>query len=203
MRSTRACWSPGSEDGSIVHIVGVGGSVRAGSSTEQLVGTVLAAVEERSGARTRLFGGPELAEFTPYDPRAPLAPGAKAFVEAVREADAVVIGSPAYHGSVSGLVKNALDHLEELRDDVRPYLDGRPVGLVTTAHGWQAAVNTLTALRGITHSLRGWPTPLGIAANVAVSGPEHFASPPLHNRVIELGRQLTAFPGGRSIEVSR
>ena len=35
----------------------------------------------------------------------------------VRRADAVVIGSPAYHGSLSGVVKNALDHLEALRDD--------------------------------------------------------------------------------------
>jgi FMN reductase len=78
-----------------------------------------------------------------------------------------VIGSPGYHGSLSGVVKNALDHLEALRDDERPYLDGRAVGCVTTAYGWQAAVNTLTALRQIVHALRGWPTPYGIALNVS------------------------------------
>ncbi len=75
--------------------------------------------------------------------------------------------SPGYHGTVSGLVKNALDYIEDLRDDPRPYLDGRAVGCVATASGWQAAVTTLTSLRSIVHALRGWPTPLGAAVNSA------------------------------------
>lgn len=37
---------------------------------------------------------------------------------------------------------------------------------VTTAHGWQAAVSTLAALRQTVHALRGWPTPYGIAMNI-------------------------------------
>ncbi|MGH3622419.1 MAG: FMN reductase, partial [Sciscionella sp.] len=41
------------------------------------------------------------------------------------------------------------------------------VGCVAAAHGWQAAVTTLTALRQIVHALRGWPTPLGAAVNSA------------------------------------
>ena len=52
--------------------------------------------------------------------------------------------SPGYHGAVSGLVKNALDYVEDLRDEPRPYLDGRAVGCVAIALGWQAAVTTLT-----------------------------------------------------------
>jgi FMN reductase len=66
---------------------------------------------------------------------------------------------------VSGLVKNALDYLEELREDERPYLDGRAVGLIAVARGWQAAVSTLSTLRQVAHALRGWPTPLGLAIN--------------------------------------
>ncbi|CAM3827009.1 hypothetical protein NORO109296_09800 [Nocardiopsis rhodophaea] len=38
---------------------------------------------------------------------------------------------------------------------------------------------------------------------MSVSGPEHFAFRPLSDRVVELGRQLTAFPGGRSAGVPR
>ena len=79
----------------------------------------------------------------------------------------MVLVSPGYHGTVSGLVKNALDYVEDLRDDVRPYLDGRAVGCVAAARGWQASVTTLTSLRGIVHALRGWPTPLGSAINSA------------------------------------
>jgi FMN reductase len=44
----------------------------------------------------------------------------------VRGADALVFGSPGYHGTLSGLVKNALDYLEELGRDARPYVDGLP-----------------------------------------------------------------------------
>lgn len=88
-------------------------------------------------------------------------------VEAIRRADGIVVVSPGYHGALSGLVKNALDYVEELRDDTRPYLDGRAVGLAAVAYGWQAAVTTLEQLRTITHALRGWATPLGGSINTA------------------------------------
>jgi len=57
-----------------------------------------------------------------------------------------------YHGSLSGLIKNALDSLEPLRDDVRPYLDGRAVGCIVVADGWQACGSALASLRGIVHA---------------------------------------------------
>ncbi len=78
-----------------------------------------------------------------------------------------MIASPGYHGGVSGLVKNAIDWVEELRADERPYFDGRPVGLIVVADGWQATITTLSSLRSIVHALRGWPTPLGVAINAA------------------------------------
>ena len=82
-------------------------------------------------------------------------------VEAVRRADGLLIAAPGYHGTISGLVKNALDYLEELAQDERPYLDGRAVGLIATAYGDQASMSTLQTLRSIIHALRGWPTPMG------------------------------------------
>ena len=101
--------------------------------------------------------------FTPHAPDRD--PRAVALVEALRKADGVMISSPGYHGTISGHVKNALDYLEDLRADERPYLQNRAVGCISTAAGWQAAVTTLTALRGVVHALRGWPTPLGVAVN--------------------------------------
>ena len=64
-------------------------------------------------------------------------------------------------------MKNALDCLEALRDDARPYLDGRAVGCIVTASGGQAAGSTLAALRSIVHALRGWPTPFGATLNAS------------------------------------
>jgi FMN reductase len=43
-------------------------------------------------------------------------------VAEVERADGIVIASPGYHGGISGMVKNALDYLEDLRDAPRPYL---------------------------------------------------------------------------------
>jgi FMN reductase len=79
----------------------------------------------------------------------------------------VIFASPGYHGGVSGLVKNAIDLLEDLRADERVYLDGMPVGCIVTAAGWQGCNTTLGALRSIVHALRGWPTPLGVTLNTA------------------------------------
>jgi FMN reductase len=94
---------------------------------------------------------------------------AGALVAELALADAIIIGSPGYHGSISGLVKNALDYAEDLRGNVRPYFSGRPVACIATAGGWPAAVNTLNALRDIVHALRGWPTPMGAAINSSES----------------------------------
>ena len=47
----------------------------------------------------------------------------------------------------------------------RPYFDGRAVGLIVSAAGWQAGGVTLASMRGIVHAMRGWPTPLGIMVN--------------------------------------
>ena len=146
-----------------IEIVGIGGSMDPGSQSERALRSVLASCAAR-GADTSAFTGRAL-EMPPYLPDTVVPAAAVAPIEAVRRAGAVVIASPGYHGTVSGLVKNALDYLEVLRDDDRPYLDGRAVGVIAVARGWQAAVSTMTALRQVVHALRGWPTPLGIAVN--------------------------------------
>ena len=147
------------------YIVGIGGTTRPGSSSESLVRCVLSEIEAQGG-RTRMFGGEELAELPHFAPEnSARSEMQKEFVEAIRKADGLVIGSPAYHGGVSGLVKNAIDLVEDLREDNNSYFSGRAVGTVVTAAGWQACGVTLQALRGIVHALRGWPTPLGITVN--------------------------------------
>ncbi|MQA91421.1 MAG: FMN reductase [Gemmatimonas sp.] len=146
-------------------MVGVGGSLRSGSTTEAVLRYALDRASDE-GARVRLVAGEDLV-LPPYQPGRRDAEGGAAFIGAVREADGLIIASPGYHGTVSGLTKNALDYLEELRGDDPPYLTGRPVGCVATAFGWQAAVTTLVTLRQVVHALRGWPSPLGVAINMA------------------------------------
>ena len=122
---------------------------------------------ERAGARTKLISGSAL-QLPLYQPDNPQrSDAARDLVAELALADGIILGSPGYHGSISGLVKNALDYAEDLRTDPRPYLSGRAVGCIATAGGWPGAVNTLGALRDIVHALRGWPTPVGAAINSA------------------------------------
>lgn len=143
-------------------IVGIGGTATPGSSTENALTLALAAAE-RAGARVKMFGATTLAPLPHYLTGS--SEEGRELVEAVRAADGLIIASPGYHGSISGLVKNAIDYLEETAKDERVYLDGVPVGLIATAYGWQATGSTLATLRSIVHALRGWPTPLGAAIN--------------------------------------
>jgi FMN reductase len=143
-------------------ILGLGGTPRANSGTERALRMSLRAAEG-AGATTILISGPDL--IMPMYMPGIVDPSAERLVTAFRRCDGLIIASPVYHGSISGLVKNALDYTEDLRTDERVYLDGLAVGLIACAAGWQGGSQTLSTLRGIVHALRGWPTPLGAALN--------------------------------------
>jgi FMN reductase len=144
----------------------IGGSTRPGSSSESAV-RVCAAAAREAGAEVELIVSRELM-FPIYDTEtAERDPPARRFLGAVRAADALIVASPGYHGSMSGMIKNALDYIEDTRNDARVYLDGIPVGCVAVAYGWQANVSTLHSLRVSVHALRGWPSPLGATINAS------------------------------------
>ena len=151
-------------------VVGLGGSTGENSVTTLLLRAALA-IAAAQGARTAVLAGDQLAGLPIYSASrdAAVPPAARELVESVRNADAVIVATPGYHGGMSGLVKNALDHLEALRSDRRPYLDGRAVGIIVAAAGWQAGGTALVSVRSAVHALRGWPTPFGVTINSAQS----------------------------------
>jgi FMN reductase len=149
-----------------VFVLGIGGSTRPNSTTEWALRVGLAAAGA-GGAETVMLGSADLL-LPLYEPDGVVrSPKAVRLLEEVRRADGLIIASPGYHGAVSGMVKNALDYLEDMRDDDPPYLDGKPIGLIATASGWQATMSTVMSLRSIVHALRGWPTPMGATINTA------------------------------------
>ena len=75
-----------------------------------------------------------------------------------READFFVLGTPNYHGSYSGILKNALDHLT--MDDFKM----KPVGLIGNSGGIVSA-EPLSHLRLIVRSLFGIAVPTQIATH--------------------------------------
>lgn len=151
-------------------IVGIGGTTRANSSSERALQVALDHAASL-GAETTIFGGEELALLPHYAPENPERHEvAERLVAALREADGVIISSPAYHGGISGMLKNALDYTEDMNKDERVYFDGRAVGVIASGYGWQAIVATMNQIRTIAHALRGWVTPLGAGVN-SLDGP--------------------------------
>ncbi len=80
-------------------------------------------------------------------------------IEAYRQAHTMIWASPTYHGSGSGVFKNAIDFAELLADDARPYLQGCAVGIIAVND-----TSTLTAMSHCVHELRAWLAPTQIMA---------------------------------------
>lgn len=147
-------------------IVGMGGTTRPGSSSEQALAMALNHAQSL-GAETKLYGGAALM-LPMYDPDpANLTDAARHMIDDLRRADGIILSSPCYHGGVSGLIKNAIDYTEEMRADPRVYFDGRAVGAIGCGYGNQGPNTVLAQLRQIGHALRGWNVPLGVAVNSA------------------------------------
>ncbi len=147
-----------------MRVVGIGGTLREGSSSLGALRRALAAAEE-AGAETELLDLREL-DLPMYRPGRPLedyGENVARLVEAVRGADAVVLSTAAYHGTLAGVTKNALDFAQFLARDERPYLDGRVVGLISTAGGDLAAARSIDAMVHAVHALRGVVAPLTVA----------------------------------------
>jgi FMN reductase len=147
-------------------IVGLGGTTRPGSTTEKALRLSLAAAAAEGADTVAISGeGLMLPMYAPDRRDRSLA--AQHLVDLLRQCDGVIVASPGYHGSISGLLKNALDYTEDLRDEPRAYLDERAIGCIACAQGWQTAGQALTTLRSIAHALRGWPTPFGAMLNTS------------------------------------
>lgn len=178
-----------------VRITAIGGSTRPGSATEMALRCAAAAAQAKGAEITYVVGRDLLLPIydTQTDERSD---AARALVEAVRSADGLLIASPGYHGGISGMVKNALDYVEDLASDDPPYLDGRAVGCISVAHGWQATVGTLAQIRQTVHALRGWPTPLGGTINSQVTRFDSHAQPDdpaVAEQLATIGRQVLEF----------
>lgn len=117
---------------------------------------------EAAGAEVELLDLREL-RLPMYEPELALeeyGPEVLRFVEEIRGADALILSTGAYHGTLAGVTKNALDFIQFLSRDERSYLDGRVIGLISTAGGEQAAANANAAMVHAVHALRGIVAPL-------------------------------------------
>lgn len=177
------------------HILGIGGTLRSGSTSELALRLALRAAGEQ-GATTEIITAVDL-NLPMYDPaNRDLVEPAHRLVESLRAADGLIIATPSYHGGISGLLKNALDYIEELAADASPYCHGKAIGCIVSAAGWQSGAQTLGSLRATAHALRGWPTPLGVTIN-SLTKPFDLngeaVDPKLRDQLAILGKQVASF----------
>ena len=116
-------------------------------------------------------------------------PQTQALKARVGAAQGILLGSPEYHNSFSGVLKNALDLMGG--DEFR----GKVFGLLGVAGGSAGAVNTLGHLRVVVRGVGGWSLPVQISIpNVRSAFADgKLVDKQLEDRVRFLGRELVRF----------
>jgi NAD(P)H-dependent FMN reductase len=170
----------------MTRVVVVAGSLRDRSYTRVASEHVLHGVESAGGHGEVL----DLREWDlpPLDPDLDEQGDAVAFARTLRDADAVVLGTPMYHGSFSGVLKNALDHcgFDEF--------EGKTVGILGVSGG-AFPVTALEHLRSVCRALNAWVLPHQAAvprSHSAFDG-EAFRDDTLRERVVTLGRRTVEY----------
>ena len=141
-----------------MRVVGLGGSLAAGSKSRAALATALAGAEE-AGAETDLLDLREL-DLPMYSSETEPTENVIRMVGILESADGLLWSSPLYQGSISGSFKNALDWLHLPSGNV--YLTDKVIGLISVAggtHGLQA-INTMEFC---VRALRAWAVPLVVA----------------------------------------
>ena len=144
----------------MVKIVGINGSLRPESYSYQALQQAVERVRAL-GAQVEILdlrtmelpfcnGGDEYPDF----------PDVEKLRETVKDADGLILATPEYHGSVSGVIKNALDLMSF------EHLAGKVTGMISVLGG-QSNSNALNDLRVIMRWVHGWVIPEQVAIGQA------------------------------------
>ncbi len=133
-----------------MHIIGLPGSLREGSFNTRLLHAAAHVLPE--GASYQVFDGiGRLPLFNEDLEGDHLHPAVAEFNAAITDADAVLIATPEYNGSMPGALKNALDWAS------RPHgaapLEGKPVAVVGASPSRYGAVRAQADVRKVAASI--------------------------------------------------
>jgi NAD(P)H-dependent FMN reductase len=169
-------------------VVALCGSLRDESKTRIVLGEALEAAEN-AGARTNLVDLRSY-DLPPLDADNTSVGDAESLRRIVEAADSVLLGTPNYHGSFSGVLKNALDYCG--RDE----FDNTTVGLLEVAAG-DFPGSALHHLRTVCRVLNAWTLPLEVAIprSYSIIEDSGIVDEDLAERVRRLGEQLVAYAG--------
>ena len=169
-------------------VVALCGSLGDDSGTRAALSRALDAAE-RAGATTDLIDLREL-ELPTFDPDVDEQGDAPELTGRVRAADAVLLGSPMYHGSYSSPLKTALDYcsFDEFEETT--------VGLLAVSGG-AFPTPTLEHMRSVARALGAWTVPhqVGVPNSYEAFEDGRLVDEDLRERVDELGRTVVEYAG--------
>ena len=173
-----------------ITVAGLCGSLSEDSATRHALEIALSGAAE-AGAQTLLI------DLRDYNlPFAGLAHDPEVFRDVARLSDhlratqTILWGTPEYHGSYSGVLKNALDLMgfDEF--------EGKMIGLIGVAGGSTGAINALNHLRSVGRQLHAWVLPQQVSiarAWDAFASDGELKDKELEARLKEMGREVARF----------
>lgn len=163
-------------------ILGVSGSLREGSHSLKALSLVLDAAAE-FGAEPKLLDL-RIAELPIYSP-GHHSPTAQRIQQDVGWADALVLATPDYHGSMSGAMKNFLDYHWR-------HLAGKLFGFVCASD--EKGLTAMDHMRTAVRQCYGWSLPYGAAVNGAdFDGVGQVSNPKVARRLRMMARDLAVY----------
>jgi NAD(P)H-dependent FMN reductase len=165
------------------NVLGVAGSIRQGSYSTRALKIALE-YAKKQGAEVRLLELNRLV-LPLYDPGAPASKEVEHATEAIAWADAFILASPDYHGSISGALKNFLDYFYE-------EFAGKVFGYIVASH--EKGLTVMEQMRTAVRQCYGWSMPYGVSIN----GPQDFTrdeigNTKLSNRLRMMARDLVVY----------
>ena len=137
-----------------LRILGVASSMRESSYSTRVLKLTLEKAKKRD-AETKLLDLREL-QLPMYHPEQNSSPELDKVTEYVKWADAFVLASPDYHGSMSGVMKNFLDFFWS-------DFAGKTFGYICASH--EKGLTVMDQMRTAVRQCYGWSMPYGISVN--------------------------------------
>lgn len=184
-----------------VTVVGICGSLNENSNTRKALEVALAGARE-TGVETKII---DLRQYN-----LPFCDGSKnmgqrfedvkKLSDEVKSAQGIILATPEYHGSFSGVLKNAIDLMgfDEF--------EGKMIGLIGISGGSMGGLYALNTLRLIGRSLHAWVIPEQVAipeAWKAFDEEGNVKDENIGNRLTSVGKTVARFAFLHSSEQSK
>jgi NAD(P)H-dependent FMN reductase len=167
-------------------LLGIGSSLRKNSSSNKILKMVLDK-SQRYGANTSII---ELSKvnFPIFNPNKPkeISEDLKKINDQIINADAFILATPDYHGSMSGGMKNFLDYYWY-------EFSGKIFGYIVSSH--EKGLTVMDHMRTAIRQCYGWSLPYGLSINTEYDLDEHYniSSPKLLVRIENMSRDIVIY----------